>query len=134
MTSKQRFIKTFHLINNLLSILLFCIALYCLLGMFHQHRTGTLFFPFGYRPVVILSGSMEEELQTGSIVIVKKTKEVKENDIIFFLTNDKIPVIHRYIATDDHGNFITKGDANPLEDQEPVSIDQVYGKVIKVFD
>ena len=78
MTSKQRFIKTFHLINNLLSILLFCIALYCLLGMFHQHRTGTLFFPFGYRPVVILSGSMEEELQTGSIVIVKKTKEVIE--------------------------------------------------------
>ena len=133
MTSKQRLMKLFHLTHNLFSILLFSIALYCLLGMFWQHRTNTLFFPFGYRPVMILSGSMEEELQTGSIVIVKKTKEVKENDILFFLTEDQTPVIHRYIATDENGNFITKGDANPLEDLEPVTIEQVYGKVIKVF-
>ena len=133
MTKRQRFIKLFHLFDGFLSILLLCIALYCLGGMFWQHRTNTLFFPFGYRPVMILSGSMEEELQTGSIVIVKKTKEVKENDILFFLTEDQTPVIHRYIATDENGNFITKGDANPLEDLEPVTIEQVYGKVIKVF-
>ena len=133
MTNKQRFIKLFHLFYSFLSILLLCIALYCLAGMFWQHRTGNLFFPFGYRPVVILSGSMEEELKTGDIVIVKQTKAVKENDILFFLTEDQTPVIHRYIATDENGNFITKGDANPLEDQEPVTIEQVYGKVLKVF-
>ena len=82
MTNKQRFIKLFHLFYSFLSILLLCIALYCLAGMFWQHRTGNLFFPFGYRPVVILSGSMEEELKTGDIVIVKQTKAVKENDIL----------------------------------------------------
>ena len=134
MKHKQQFIKSFHFLYNVFSILLLSIALYCLLGMLWQHRTDTLFFPFGYRPVVILSGSMEKELPTGSIVIVKKTKNVKENDILFFLTNDQTPVIHRYIATDENGNFITKGDANPLEDLESVTIDQIYGKVIKVFD
>ena len=134
MKQKRTYITIFSHLYNGLSILLLSIALYCLLGMFHQHRTGTLFFPFGYRPVVILSGSMENELPTGSIVIVKKTKEVKENDILFFLSNNQTPVIHRYIATDENGNFITKGDANSLEDLEPVTIDQVFGKVIKVFD
>ena len=71
--------------------------------------------------------------ETGSIVIVKQTKEVKENDIVFFLTDDHVPVIHRYIATTDQGELITKGDANPMEDSDPVSLDQVFGKVIKVF-
>jgi signal peptidase len=79
---------------------------------------------------MILSGSMENELMTGSTVIVKKTKDVKENDIIFFITKDGTPVIHRYIATDEAGKFITKGDANPKEDLEKVELDQVQGKVL----
>ncbi len=125
--------RLFTFLSTLLTALLVSIACYCLCGMFYQHQTGNLFFPFGYRPVVILSGSMEEELQTGSIVIIKKTKDVKENDIIFFLTDDHVPVIHRYIATNELGDLITKGDANPMEDTDPVSIDQVFGKVIKIF-
>ena len=133
MNKKEHLSKIFHLLESFLTALLLSIALYCLSGILYQHFTGTLFFPFGYRPVMILSGSMEEELQTGSIVIVKQTKEVKENDIVFFLTDDHVPVIHRYIATTDKGELITKGDANPMEDSDPVSLDQVFGKVIKVF-
>lgn len=125
--------RIFKISSSLLTALLVGIACYCLCGMLYQHQTGNLFFPFGYRPVMILSGSMEKELQTGSIVIVKQTKDVKENDIVFFLTKDQIPVIHRYIATNDQGELITKGDANPMEDTEPVSLDQVFGKVIKIF-
>ena len=70
---------------------------------------------------------------TGSTVIVKKTKDVEENDIIFFITQDGTPVIHRYIDTDENGQLITKGDANPKEDLEPVSLQQVQGKVVYIF-
>lgn len=122
-----------NLLGNCITAFLVVIAIYCSCGMLYQKCTGTLFFPFGYRPVVILSGSMEDELMTGSTVIVKKTKEVEENDIIFFITKDGTPVIHRYIATDNHGQFITKGDANPKEDLEHIDLKQVQGKVVYVF-
>jgi len=70
---------------------------------------------------------------TGSTVIVKKTKDVEENDILFFITKDGTPVIHRYIATNENGQIITKGDANPKEDLEPVDLNQVQGKVAYIF-
>ena len=66
-------------------------------------------------------------------LITSNRYQIKENDIVFFLTDDHVPVIHRYIATTDQGELITKGDANPMEDSDPVSLDQVFGKVIKVF-
>lgn len=117
-------------LTNCMTAFLVVTALYVFCGMFYQKQTGNLFFPFGYRPVVILSGSMENELMTGSTVIVKKTKDVKENDIIFFIAKDGTPVIHRYISTDEAGKLITKGDANPKEDLEKVELDQVQGKVL----
>jgi len=122
-----------RIFGNCMTAFLVIIAIYCSCGMLYQKHTGTLFFPFGYRPVVILSGSMESELMTGSTVIVKKTKDVEENDIIFFITQDGTPVIHRYIDTDENGQLITKGDANPKEDLEPVSLQQVQGKVVYIF-
>lgn len=122
--------QVLHILGNCITALLIVTAIYCFCGMLHQKQTGNLFFPFGYRPVVILSGSMEEELMTGAIAIVKKTKDVKENDIIFFITKEGTPVIHRYIATAENGKLITKGDANPKEDLEPVSLEQVQGKVL----
>lgn len=122
--------QIFHIFGNCITAILLLTAIYCFCGMLHQKYTGKLFFPFGYRPVVILSGSMEDELKTGSTVIVKKTKDVKENDIIFFTTNDGTPVIHRYVATDENGQLITKGDSNPTKDLEPISQEQVLGKVV----
>ena len=125
--------QMFHLLGNCITAILVVLALYCACGMLYQKYTGNLFFPFGYRPVVILSGSMEEELQTGCTVLVKQTKEFEENDIIFFITKDGTPGIHRYIAKNEKGQFITKGDANPKEDLEPVDLEQIQGKVIYVF-
>ena len=125
----------FHQITECLGWLITCtfvaIALYCLVGFYRQQQSGELFFPFGYRPVIILSGSMEDELETGSVVLVKNTKNIAVNDIIFFLSEDKIPVIHRCIRITKDGTFITKGDANPNEDLEPVMPNQVLGKVIR---
>ena len=120
--------------TTFLTIALVAMAIYCVFGVNSQNKTGKLFFPLGYRPVVILSGSMEETLETGGVVLVKQTKNVEQNDIIFFIAEDGSPVIHRYIDNDEEGNIITKGDSNPKEDLEPVTTEQLQGKVVLVMN
>ena len=126
--------KLFHQITECFGWFITCtflaIALYCLIGFYRQQQSGKLFFPFGYRPVVILSGSMEETLKTGSVVLVKETTNIDVNDIIFFLSEDKIPIIHRCMRITEDGYFITKGDANPTSDANPVAASQIVGKVV----
>lgn len=117
-----------------ITIALIFLLIYCMVGLWGQKKTGTLFFPFGYRPVVILSGSMEETLHTGAVVLVKKTKKVEDNDIIFFFSSDGVPVIHRCVKVLENQNYITKGDANANADFETISTDQVQGKVIYIMN
>lgn len=78
------FKKAWNWISTGLTIGLIVMAIYCVIGVSVQNKTGKLFFPLGFRAVKILSGSMEDTLQTGALVIVKQTKEVEEGDIIFF--------------------------------------------------
>lgn len=130
MRLRAALIKAWDLFSTWLTILVVALAVYCCIGTMNQSKTGELFFPFGYRAVQILSGSMEETLKTGSVVIVKQTKDVRENDIIFFVAEDETLVIHRYVNTDEAGNLITKGDANPKEDLEPLTPERLHGKVI----
>lgn len=126
--------KAWDIFTTILTLALVATALYVGINVVNQSKTGELFFPFGYRPVVILSGSMEETLETGGVVVVKQTKEVEENDIIFFIAEDGTPVIHRYVDTNEDGNIITKGDNNPKEDLEPVTTEQVQGKIVMIMN
>lgn len=126
--------KAWGIFTTLITIMLVVVAIYCVVGVANQANTGELFFPFGYRPVKILTGSMEDTLQTGAIVVVEQTDEVEEEDIVFFISKDGAPVIHRYVDTDENGNMITKGDANPKEDFEPVTAEQLLGKVVVVMN
>lgn len=116
--------------ENIITILLVLLAIYCIAGVAWQDRTGNLFYIFGYRPVVILSGSMEPTIKTGAIVIVKQTEDVEEQDIICFHAEDGNCVIHRYVDKSDSACLITKGDYNPKEDLEHISLEQVEGKVV----
>ncbi len=99
---------------------------------------------FGYRFLHVVSGSMEPEIKNGSYIIIKETEtdELKEGDIITFISAD--PVIygkyntHRIydICKDTYTGetiFITKGDAYDSPDSYPVTTEAVVGKVVKVF-
>lgn len=68
-------------IDSIITILLVILALYCVFGVYHQRKTGDMFFFLGYRPVIIMSGSMEPALETGSIAFVKKTKTIQNLEI-----------------------------------------------------
>lgn len=88
---------------------------------------------FGWKPFIVLSGSMETQIMTGDVVVVKEidTKELKENDIVAFKDTDNIVITHRIIEIikDENGNieYKTKGDNNNDEDNGYVKPEQIEG-------
>lgn len=86
----------------------------------------------GFRSYRVLSASMEPEYHVGSMVYVKQVDEdnIKKGDVITFYINDNTLVTHRVVgrAADDTG-FITKGDANEVNDGGVAVYDNIVGKV-----
>jgi signal peptidase len=79
-----------------------------------------------------MSGTEPGHLEEGDLVFIRKTDahSLKEGDVIAFRQNGVIS-IHRIvkIAAQEDGSFLytTKGDANAVEDVEPVSESGVIG-------
>ena len=89
---------------------------------------------FPIKPVAVATGSMEKELYTGDVVIIKKCKanDVNVGDIIEYQM-EGYTVIHRIVEKRQRsGNFylVTKGDNNNAPDVAEVREDQLIGKVI----
>lgn len=100
-----------------------------------------LFNLFGFRPVIVVSGSMEPAVMTNSISIMQycSIDDVDVGDIIMYAHPDlKINITHRVIEenTDEDGNkyLTTKGDANPREDNIRVTSDMVVGKLVATYN
>lgn len=64
---------------------------------------------------VVLSGSMEPEIPTGSVVVVDgRKKEWNPGDVITYRRGNMV-VTHRIVEKSEEG-YYTKGDANAEED------------------
>lgn len=87
---------------------------------------------FKYKPLVVLTGSMEPSFKVGSIVYYKRTniKDLKVGDAITFKLKDGTIVSHRIEKINDD-SFVTKGDANNTVDHDPVPFERVLGKDTK---
>ena len=86
---------------------------------------------FGWKPFIVLSGSMETDIYSGDIVVVKSVNPdtLKVGDIIAFKSGD-IVVTHRIKEIEnDSGTvkYVTKGDNNNTEDRERVLQTDVEG-------
>jgi len=86
----------------------------------------------GYKPMIVLSGSMETSIYTGDLVFVKivDTNTLKENDIIAFRNETNTVTTHRIVElVKENGNtlFRTKGDNNNAEDAKLVQANEVEG-------
>ena len=85
---------------------------------------------FGWKPFIVLSGSMESEIYAGDIAVVKEDKDYKKGDIIAFKTDDEIVITHRIVdVIEENGEvkYITKGDNNNTEDSGYVKPEQIEG-------
>ncbi len=102
-----------------------CSILYVLLLLYLS-----IFIPviWGYKPLVIISGSMEPKLKIGGILYYKEIKpqDYKINDIVVFKSK-KYLISHRITQITNQG-FITKGDANKNKDLNIIVHDKALGK------
>lgn len=87
---------------------------------------------FGYKPLVVLTGSMEPTLKVGSIIYYKSVskEDIKQGDIITFDLNGNY-VTHR-VNRIENNYYYTKGDYNNTEDPFKVTYLDIKGKVLGI--
>lgn len=131
------YVKYFLLVIKYI-LLVFLVSLSLLfISVFIQIKVSPNKIPsiFGYKPFIVLSGSMETELYKGDLAIVKtvdKNTLIKQ-DTIAFRDNKNYVVTHRIvdiIQKKGKKEFITKGDNNNGNDSGTVSLDNIEGKYI----
>lgn len=87
---------------------------------------------FGIKTYIIVSGSMEPNLNIGDIIIVRDTDDIEVGDIISFRENMEI-ITHRVNdiqILDGEKKYQTKGDNNNNVDTEFIILKNIEGKVI----
>ncbi len=89
-----------------------------------------ILFVVGIVPYVVLSGSMEPTIKTGSLCFINKhTKyeDIKTGDIVAYSADNNANVTHRVINITEEG-FETKGDRNDSSDGITVHESNYIGK------
>ncbi len=132
--------KIKKIVTNIMYIILIPILIYNLSLIFQTIiNTGKTPSFFGIKTYVIVSGSMEPNINIGDIVIAKNIEDkedIKVGDVISFRKGQGI-ITHRItnIQYDENQTIkiTTKGDNNNTEDSEEVSYDDIEGRVIKVI-
>ena len=132
--------KFLRILLDTISVVIIIAAVIVLLNVAVVHK-GEPPQLFGYSMFRVLTGSMEPEIPTGSMVIVKhqNTSDYVVGDVITFHSTD--PTLkgsintHRLIEITGEGNFTvfhTKGDANMIADPYSVDPSDVIGKVVVI--
>lgn len=129
---RVKFCKIVSLLSSGFSVLLILVALYVIVCSYREAGQGKPFFLFGWKPVVVLSNSMEPTFTSGKIILIKEKEGSPEvNDIVMF-SQKKFGlneyVTHR-IVDKDEGGYITKGDANNCEDPGRLQEKDIIGTV-----
>lgn len=132
--------KALTTIIDITSVLIILCAVVVMLSVVFT-RSGEVPRIGGYSLMCVLSGSMEPEIPTNSLVLVKETPadEVEKGDIISFYSSD--PALdgaintHRVVdikTVDGELEFVTRGDANGFTDQYAAKAKFLVGKVALV--
>ena len=85
----------------------------------------------GYKPFIVLSGSMEPSIMTGDMVFVREadTDNLQKGDVIAYKSGDAV-ITHRIIdvkTENGETRYMTQGDANDSPDQSSVRPSDVEG-------
>lgn len=135
-TGKKSLIKSiFNIISNIVLVALSLLVIYMLVFMFKGIKNKETPTIFNHQIYVVQSNSMSPTFKTGSLLIVKlvEKSEIKVSDIITYRRpNDSVATTHRVvkiIEEDGERKFVTRGDANNMDDPVPVSESHVVGTV-----
>ena len=116
------------MISNIWMILLILALLFTFVQKINNGHSSI----FGYQLKTVLSGSMEPEFMTGSIIAVKQVSSettFSPGDIVTYMSKENTLITHRIInVKKDQSVFITKGDNNAGADVEPLLAHNIVGK------
>jgi signal peptidase I len=94
---------------------------------------GMLFLALSvWEPVRVAGKSMSPALHPGDLVVVRKDARPQDGSIVLVRAAGHGAVLHRVVAVGLDGSLTTRGDANPVDDRERVSADEVSGVVVRV--
>lgn len=125
------FEKIAHIILNIIITFVFLMVVivgYNYIQLQIMKKDYTNFF--GYTVFEVSTGSMAKTLNIYDVILVKITKDIKENDIITYKKDNEL-ITHRIMEINED-KIITKGDANNTEDKE-ITTDAIIGKVISIY-
>ena len=87
----------------------------------------------GYKPFIVLSGSMEPSIMTGDMVFVKETDpdSLKVGDVIAYKSGSAVVTQRIVEVKSENGEtrYVTQGDANNAADQslvKPADVEGIY--------
>lgn len=132
-----------HKLNEIFSwLLLIATSILLVLTIVKVSNTpkGEGAFLFGYRPVFVLTGSMEPYMMTNSICLTKEVDsmdDIEVGDVVTFhiegRSGNVLNITHRIVGIED-GFINTKGDNNRVADELNLTIDNIDAKVVYVFN
>lgn len=132
---KKKYFKSFiNIIINLLMVFSVTLLVMSLYTVIKNQDSPEKSFLFGYKPVYVLTGSMEPTMMVDGLAIVKQASydEVQVDDIIMYEIDDKM-ITHRIIEKTDEG-IRTKGDNNNVQDAYLLKEENVKGKVVYIMN
>lgn len=91
--------------------------------------------PWNYEVKVVMSGSMEPAIRTGSVVVVRSVEDYEVGDIVTYYSKSESgeTTTHRIVDVRREGGAIeytTKGDANDENDFGLLTEERIVGKVV----
>lgn len=134
--AKKSFIKIFLDIVSYAILGVLCVFIvYMLVFMFRGMKGNEPPTILNHQIYIVQSNSMSPTFKTGSLLIVNKAdkQSIKETDIITYRrSGDSVATTHRVvdILNDDGLQFVTRGDANNVDDPLPVNAEDVSGVVV----
>lgn len=125
-----------RILGNIVTGILTLLVILMTISFVSMKVTGRPPTILGHQAFIVTSGSMEPTFHTGSLVFARPipSSEIKAGDIITYQGQgeSKSLITHRVTAveTTEAGiEFITKGDANEVNDPMPVSAMKVVGRI-----
>jgi signal peptidase len=85
----------------------------------------------GWRPTLVLTGSMAPAVRAGDVVVVEPARRPRPGTIVL-VDDPAVPgrrLLHRLVRVRPDGTLVTKGDANRVADSAPVPPGNVLGAV-----
>lgn len=130
---KVNWSKVGAVVSNILVGAMGVLIVIMLVFLFQSARSGGTPTMFNHQIYIVRSNSMSPTFKTGSLILTKKVDPalIKESDIITYQRGNAVSVTHRVVQIINEGSlqFITRGDANNVEDPLPVLPEHLVGKV-----